>query len=93
MIMIISFVFYSRQSTVVAGILHDGQERIILDVKVVFVIVEKFILLDAFYLDTLQTEMAGCWVLFACVERVEVHAIDQRAGFMHLLFAAEKVHS
>jgi hypothetical protein len=91
--MIISFVSYSRQSAVVPGVLHDSQEGVILDIEIVFVVVEKFILLHTFHLDALQIEMTGCWILLACVERIEAHAVDKSSRLMHFFFAAEKVHS
>lgn len=91
--MIIIFIPNSGHSAVISGILHDSQESIIFNVEIVLVIVEELVFLDALHLHAFKVEVTCCRILLVCVEWVKSHAVDQRTRLVHLLFAAEKVHS
>ena len=47
---------------------------------------------DTLDLYSFEVKMSICWVLLTAIKGIKAHSIDQLSRFMHLFFAAEKVH-
>jgi len=77
----------------VSSVLNYCEQSIIFYLKVVFVIVEELILLNAFHFHSFKCEIVQTRLLLVAVKGIKVHAIYQVPVFVEFLLAAEKVHS
>lgn len=82
----------SGNGAVVSCELHDGEQCVVLDVEVEFLVVEQLVLLHALQFYALQAEVPQTGFVLLVEEGVEDHAVNEVLRLVHLLLAVVELH-